>query len=604
MAVLFFIPALVLAYLALRGWPVGWGMEGRAAIALAALGAGFFALSRLAPAAPYSRFRNTRSPHLADRVTGILAGGLALAILYAFLSLTPRTAWRISDSLLNPRVADASEVAGDEAVGTAGDAEMDGMPLDAAAQTRIGTVYDEEGAAVPDSVNLGPSAKPEVRLEFADAADARRLHQAGRTYVSSFTHNIFDGSRWISRRSSRSQIMKSDAEGAIHLAESWGKPPAYRYTVMHGHLPNGMNTVTALQGAQSVRLPEIILTTPGTYLLTSLKQGAINYEYEAASTPRNFESLLADQVPLEAGETEPIYLAPTSHDSLRRQIQDLATRFKPDQPLAQRLTRLRDWLMRSYTYSPTVRYPANGRSVLENFLGEPGVPVGAGICIHFASAAALLAREFAVPSRVCYGWAGGRYYDSHRQFVFQGDHAHAWAEIYLKDHGWVIFEVTPAAGVPVQMTTAPGELPPTLSEYLEEEEDMPLGDEFVIAAPYPHWGWAVAAGGLAMLALVILSALKLRGTRRPAGSPIFAEAPPAPGYFKMFHEACARLGQPMPNGTTLLQHLHALRGRDIPVALADDLLAYHYGITYRNLPRDSQAEKLLCLQIKAWSAGA
>lgn len=76
-----------------------------------------------------------------------------------------------------------------------------------------------------------------------------------------------------------------------------------------------------------------------------------------------------------------------------------------------------------------------------------------GYCMHFASAATLLLREFDVPARYVSGYAVDR-------MTFQMDEktglykaevgdfmAHAWVEIYLDNIGWVHFEVTPGSSL-------------------------------------------------------------------------------------------------------------------------------------------------------------
>jgi hypothetical protein len=75
-----------------------------------------------------------------------------------------------------------------------------------------------------------------------------------------------------------------------------------------------------------------------------------------------------------------------------------------------------------------------------------------GYCVHLAHAAAYLLRALGVPARVSAGYAvpaenlaGGS-----ALLIKQGD-AHAWAEIYLEDHGWVPIEVSPEkSDVPIQ----------------------------------------------------------------------------------------------------------------------------------------------------------
>lgn len=79
-----------------------------------------------------------------------------------------------------------------------------------------------------------------------------------------------------------------------------------------------------------------------------------------------------------------------------------------------------------------------------------------GYCMHFASAAVLMLREMGVPARYASGYAVRT-----TEFRQKGDsyvasvkdrNAHAWAEIYLDQIGWVPIDVTPSAETQVQHT--------------------------------------------------------------------------------------------------------------------------------------------------------
>ena len=75
-----------------------------------------------------------------------------------------------------------------------------------------------------------------------------------------------------------------------------------------------------------------------------------------------------------------------------------------------------------------------------------------------------------------------------------------------------------------------------------------------------------------------------------------ATAPP--GYLQAFYRACAALGHPKPEGHTLMQYLERLDGEKVSIPFADELLSYHYGVTYREAARDAQVEKRLSKEIK------
>jgi transglutaminase-like putative cysteine protease len=104
---------------------------------------------------------------------------------------------------------------------------------------------------------------------------------------------------------------------------------------------------------------------------------------------------------------------------------------------------IRQWLASLCSYS--LDLPDNGETdSVEYFLSESHV----GYCQHFASAGVLLLRQMGIPARYASGYIVKA--DSFFQKTSAGytavvtdRAAHAWAEIYLDDIGWVPVEMTP-----------------------------------------------------------------------------------------------------------------------------------------------------------------
>lgn len=71
-----------------------------------------------------------------------------------------------------------------------------------------------------------------------------------------------------------------------------------------------------------------------------------------------------------------------------------------------------------------------------------------GHCELYAAAFVLLARAAGHPARVVVGFAGGDWNGFENYYMVRHRHAHAWAEVFDPDLGWVHFEPTPASDVP------------------------------------------------------------------------------------------------------------------------------------------------------------
>ncbi|NUL49192.1 transglutaminase domain-containing protein [Cellulosimicrobium funkei] len=114
-----------------------------------------------------------------------------------------------------------------------------------------------------------------------------------------------------------------------------------------------------------------------------------------------------------------------------------------DNPVEQAVAIQDHLLSEDFTYSETAPaeqgYDGSGLEMTEQFLAA-----GAGYCIHFASAMAMMAQSVDIPARVVVGYApvaatGGE----HR---VTADRAHAWPELYIDQVGWVPFEPTQTVG--------------------------------------------------------------------------------------------------------------------------------------------------------------
>ena len=139
-----------------------------------------------------------------------------------------------------------------------------------------------------------------------------------------------------------------------------------------------------------------------------------------------------------------------------------------------------NYLRTKYNYSWELDEIDKSQDPVEYFL-----KVGKeGYCVHFASAGVLLLREFGVPARYASG-----FFVSPSMFEKQADgsyvaevldrNAHAWAEIYVDQVGWIPLEMTPGYSVLVQGEADAEDMQadeaasPDLVVYKPSEKDKP-----------------------------------------------------------------------------------------------------------------------------------
>ena len=90
-----------------------------------------------------------------------------------------------------------------------------------------------------------------------------------------------------------------------------------------------------------------------------------------------------------------------------------------------------------YTLEP----PLLGRNSIDDFL----FTTRAGFCEHYAGAFVVIMRELGIPARVVTGYQGGELNTVDGYLEVRQSDAHAWAEVWLEQRGWV--RVDPTAAV-------------------------------------------------------------------------------------------------------------------------------------------------------------
>ncbi len=136
------------------------------------------------------------------------------------------------------------------------------------------------------------------------------------------------------------------------------------------------------------------------------------------------------------------------------------------------------WITRDFSY--TLATPPVGRDPVDEFL----FGYKAGFCQHFSSAFVVLMRNAGIPARVVTGFAGGTRNRIGDYWVLRRMDAHAWAEVWLPQRGWV--RVDPTAAV------APERILDTLDDRLQAGTDTPMQHRWLQLGQMGDWlrrGW-------------------------------------------------------------------------------------------------------------------
>ncbi len=262
----------------------------------------------------------------------------------------------------------------------------------------------------PGSISeLGLSEELVFRVKFSGAIPPSR-QRYWRGPVLSYT----DGKRWT--------------QAVFHepLTGPTVTGAAYQYTILME--AQDKNWVFALDMPQAFSSP---LTMNAGYQLITLDNPDKRTEYKVTSYPdyntgpiNRSEYRAATQLPGEASAN----------------IKQLVSRLHgfdsaPDNFIKQLLTHFRQEDFH-YTLTP----PVLGEHPIEDFLFKTRY----GFCSHYASAFVYLMRVAHIPARVVTGYQGGELNKVGGFLEIRQADAHAWAEVWLENRGWVRVDPTAA----------------------------------------------------------------------------------------------------------------------------------------------------------------
>lgn len=234
----------------------------------------------------------------------------------------------------------------------------------------------------------------------------------------------------------------------------------------------------------------------------------------------NEERALYTQVP-----DDPRYLA------LAREIlasSGLAPGLEEDP--AARVAAIVEWLGREGTYSLRSRHTSADDPAADFLFGDR-----IGYCVHFAHAATYLIRSLGIPARVATGYAVS---ESSRQggssLLLTDAMGHAWPEVRLEGHGWVVADVYPQRSLDPPPETPDRDLQRLLGEMARGESSTPpptpeqaADNPVIVVTRAARDLWSMLKVGVPIALLVVVAfAYLVKAYRRLA--PAFARSSALP----------------------------------------------------------------------------
>ena len=447
--------------------------------------------------------------------------------------------------------------------------------------------------------NKAPKNKPDIFIDLLNEQATQRIKKT-QIYIKSFALDHFDGTRWSIHHPSKFTIKKGTAKEIPLQQRRHPSLPTHRFRITQTHHHDGQNVFCAVQNALSTEINSLSKVSTDTYLLPSLGSEDSAHNYIATSQPLNFNTILKLDSNLSPGKTDSVYLSKVTDYKLQENISNLSATITEKLNTTDTLTSIRKLIRKQCKYSLKIR---NSKKLnpLDNFLFHERV----GYCEHFATATAMICRDHGIPSRIAYGWTGGKHFVDSNLFVFLAKNAHAWTEIYLQGYGWVIFDTTPVANIQTNQNSvdpAPDNLSRSLNyAYNDHDSDSDASSHQQsslwnkpIMLPLKILGF-----GSLLTTLILIIRRFTTTSRTNYASSHLSSSPPK--YLQLFHTLSANLGHYCKSGTTLAHNISKLKEQtpEQDHAHLDQLLTYHYNTTYRNTPPCKTTESSLVKKLKA-----
>jgi len=583
-AVLVFVH-IIIAYILLRGWPevLPLPMWLRAALALIVIMLALPLKEKRNPAHKRKLLTCLRKAHWMDFLyIGAVIVAIELLLLSVF-TLFPKEAESLATDLHAwVKSTDPPE-------------QEYGTPDELSTAKSGNWLWDNHSQRpLANRASKQPKNKPDIFIDLLNPEATSRLKKT-QIYVKSFSLDYFDGKRWSIHQPTKFTISKKGDSLQIN-SNKLKNFPTYTCRVTQTFHDDGQNVFCAIQNPLSSKIASLTKVNTDTFLLPQLLPGDSSYNYITTSQPLNLNDILkfdTNIIPAKPSADNSVYFSQVIDYQLQQNIANLAKTIPSNLSSAETLLQIRKLIRKQSSYSLDIRNPKR-LNPLDNFLFHERK----GYCEHFATATAMLCREHGIPSRISYGWTGGKHFVDSNLFVFLAKNAHAWTEVYLEGYGWVIFDTTPPSHI---QTNQDSEEP--APEDLGEKYSYDLYDSDTdMAASEKSPAWKIPVMILCIGALFTTLILLLRRISTSPRSNTASSHLPAspPKYLSLFEKLCTRLGHHCRTGTTLAQNINALKSKaaSIDHQGLDTLLDYHYSITYRDAPVDKSTESQILRFLK------
>lgn len=304
------------------------------------------------------------------------------------------------------------------------------------------------GGDAPDQSDRGSSNALAAQEQLDMTSRPRLTDEVAmivRSDIESFwrtsTFDRWDGSTWSRSDGGTARPVIDGQVGvsADDVGAAVGNPSTQEFRLM-SRFANALPVAPSVESVQAeARLysrPDGTLLAPG-----GLGKGA-SYTVQSRQVPVTSAQLKLIDGTVPNGIAQRYASSPTSTARVRTLANQIVTDAGADTEFA-KVKALEKWMGENLKYSLDAPLAPQGVDVVDDFLFESKV----GWCEQIASSLVVMLREVGVPTRLATGFAPGQRDGASGRFIVRERDAHAWAEVWFPDVGWVPFD--PTAEVPL-----------------------------------------------------------------------------------------------------------------------------------------------------------
>jgi len=283
---------------------------------------------------------------------------------------------------------------------------------------------------VPEGTQPGPVLVRGTAFDLFDGKNWRKSHGNFYYRKNARLFRSFDGRAWVSCDGNR-LFFPGDSK--------IDNLPGYEVTLN----PTGYGvlfTVGALRMAEEIQEPAYFDYTDSVYFAVPPSAG-LRYKIYIDPNSIGFGKSYEKYPEL----VRKYFLQLPQEDPELRQLALKITGKSHDD--AGKVKAVQSYLRRNFQYALDASV---GHPTLKDFL----LKSRRGNCEYFASGAVILLRHLGIPARLVAGFLAKEWNEYGKFYDVRQDQAHAWAEAYLPERGWVVVDATPAERVFPQAAAA------------------------------------------------------------------------------------------------------------------------------------------------------